>query len=90
MGTPKSSNCVTGERTGSGDGRGWRWRMDVLAATMIAAAVLPTACTANEPASSSSAGGSTVVQKAIAGANVSPNSPQFRHAPQVCTKIAPW
>jgi hypothetical protein len=65
METPKSSKNVTGEHTGTGDGRGWRRRMDVLAATMIVAAVLPTAY-------------------------VSPNAPQFKHASQVCTKIAPW
>ena len=179
METPKSSKNVTGGRAATGDGRGWRRRMDVLAATMIVAAVLPTACTASAAPSSSSAGGSTVVQKALAfaqcmrshgapswpdpnsqgtfivnpatnarfkaplsarqachhllprgagkpatrqeaaamlkfaecmrshgapgfpnplpgggftmaGANVNPNAPQFKHASQVCTKIAPW
>src|SRR6516164_9241460 len=38
MRTPGSGNHVNGERTGGG--RGWKWRMDALAATMIVAAVL--------------------------------------------------
>ena len=52
MRTPGSGNHVNGERTGTGGGRGWQWRMDALAATMIVAAVLPAAYTASAPASS--------------------------------------
>lgn len=111
METPQSGNHVNGGRTRGG--RGWKWRMDVLAATMIVAAVLPAACSAPGTASSSGAARSAAYQAlafaqcmrshgapgfpgpgpgggfTLAGAQVNPHSPPFKHAAQVCGEIAP-